>query len=100
MTEAETILWTQLKNSKLGVKFRRQHGIGFYILDFYCPELKLAIEIDGGIHQTPKQASIDIERQERLEIIGLKFLRFTNMQIRKELNKVLLTIKQELSAKT
>jgi very-short-patch-repair endonuclease len=99
MTEAETILWSQLKGHQFGVKFRRQYGIGFYILDFYCPELKLAIEVDGNIHQTPEQASIDIERQECLEKIGLKFLRFTNTQIKSELNKVLLFIKQAVSVK-
>jgi len=57
----------------------------------------LAIEVDGSIHQTPEQASIDIERQERLEKNGLKFLRFTNTQIKSELNKVLLSIKQAVS---
>ena len=97
MTEAETILWSQIKQHRLGVKFRRQYGIGFYILDFYCPELKLAIEIDGNIHQTPEQTSIDIERQKSLESIGLKFLRFTNTQIKKDLSKVLLSIKQAIS---
>ena len=97
MTEAEVILWSQLKNRQLGTKFRRQHGIGYYILDFYCSEYKLAIEIDGGIHQTPEQASIDIGRQKTLEVTGLKFLRFTNTQIKTELKNVLAVIKQAIS---
>ena len=50
MTEPEKRLWSILRNNQLGVKFRRQHGIGHYIVDFYCPELKLIIEVDGESH--------------------------------------------------
>ncbi|PIT93638.1 hypothetical protein COU00_03365 [Candidatus Falkowbacteria bacterium CG10_big_fil_rev_8_21_14_0_10_43_11] len=51
LTKAETTLWFFIKDAKLGYKFRRQHGIGNYIIDFYCFYLKLAVEIDGGVHQ-------------------------------------------------
>jgi very-short-patch-repair endonuclease len=52
MTDAEKVLWQQLRNRKLGdLKFRRQHPVGIFILDFYCHEKKLAIEVDGGIHK-------------------------------------------------
>ena len=50
MTKAEIILWSKLKGKQLGYKFRRQHGIGKYIIDFYCPKLKLIIEVDGDVH--------------------------------------------------
>ena len=49
-TETEKILWEEIRNSRLGIKFRRQHPIDMYILDFYAPEIKLAIELDGSIH--------------------------------------------------
>jgi very-short-patch-repair endonuclease len=52
MTEAEVILWSRLKGEQMGVKFRRQHGVRSYILDFYCPKCKLAMEVDGGIRCT------------------------------------------------
>jgi very-short-patch-repair endonuclease len=93
MTEAETILWSQIKNNILGAKFRRQYSVNSFILDFYCPKLKLAIEIDGEIHDIPKQASYDIERQKIIETRKIKFLRFTNDQIKYDLYNVLNTIK-------
>jgi very-short-patch-repair endonuclease len=96
MTEAEVILWSRLKSRQLGLKFRRQHGIGFYILDFYCPSRRLAIEVDGDIHQRPEQRAADIERQSRLEAVGLHFLRFTNEQVKYDLDSVLSVIKNSL----
>ena len=59
MPKGEIILWNRLKNSKLGYKFRRQFGINKYIVDFYCPKLKLAIEIDGKTHDYPDQIIYD-----------------------------------------
>jgi len=59
LTTAEARLWIQLKGSKLGKKFRRQHSIDRFILDFYCPELKLALELDGATHNDPKQYEHD-----------------------------------------
>lgn len=55
-TQAEQILWERLRNSQLGVKFRRQYGIGHYIADFCCPRKKLVVEVDGGIHLEKEQA--------------------------------------------
>ena len=96
MTETELILWSCLKDKKLGVKFRRQHGVGYFVLDFYCPKYKLAIEVDGGIHQQFKQAAIDAERQKIIEGRKIKFLRFTNEQVKSELSAVLKIIKNNL----
>ena len=96
MTDAEKLLWAYLRNSQLGEKFRRQHPIGIYIADFYCHKHKLIIELDGGIHNDPNLAANDIERQKYLEANGIKFLRFKNEQIFNQLEKVLITIKEEI----
>ena len=90
-TLAETLLWQELKNNKLGDKFRRQHGIGYYIADFYCHELKLAIEIDGNIHL--KQINEDIERQKIIEEDGIRFFRITSYEVENNINLVINQIK-------
>lgn len=64
MTEAEIILWSKLKNNQTGYKFRRQQSIGHYITDFYCPELKLAVELDGGDHYEKNNIKRDLLRTE------------------------------------
>lgn len=98
MTPAELLLWEHLKGSQLGVKFRRQHPISFYIADFYCHQFRLIIELDGGIHNLPEIAANDIERQLSLEENGIKFLRFKNEEVFNQLSEVLTTIKNELSS--
>ena len=75
-TPAEKRLWHSLKNSSLGVKFRRQHGVGPYVLDFYCPERKLAIEIQGGVHDDVLRSFYDAERHAYLESQGIQVLYF------------------------
>jgi very-short-patch-repair endonuclease len=76
-TKTEQILWFQLRNSKLGVKFKRQHSIGGYITDFYCQKYKLIIEIDGEIHNTPKAKEYDKVRDKYFRELGYKVLRFS-----------------------
>ncbi|TSJ41121.1 imidazole glycerol phosphate synthase subunit HisF [Mucilaginibacter corticis] len=98
MTEAETILWEYLRNNQLGKKFRRQHPIGIYIADFYCHKQRLIIELDGEIHNIPDIVANDVERQKYLESQGIKFLRFKNEQILNQLEKILSTIKSELTS--
>lgn len=79
MTEAERILWSVLKDRKLeGRKFRRQFSIGYYIADFYCPSEKILIELDGQHHYLPEGIKKDKERDEHLEMFGIKVLRFEN----------------------
>ena len=79
-TEAEAVLWRQLREKQLkGHKFRRQHIIGLYIVDFYCPTKKLIIEIDGPIHQ--KQIQYDLDREEVLVTAGYQIIRFTNNEV-------------------
>ncbi|MFI5252398.1 MAG: endonuclease domain-containing protein [Bacteroidota bacterium] len=99
-TVSERILWSKLKSRQiLGYKFRRQHGIGPYIVDFYCPELELAIEIDGETHSTAAELEYDSDRQRSIEGHGIRFLRFTNKDVTENLNHVLITIANKVREK-
>ena len=91
---AEVILWKELKGKALGVEFHRQVPIDAYIVDFYCHELKLAIEIDGSSHQDEKVAENDIVRQEKLESLGVAVLRFDDGDVRFNLIQVLAVIQR------
>jgi very-short-patch-repair endonuclease len=89
-TPAEVRLWSALRNRQLaGLKFRRQHPYGQFILDFFCVEHQLAIEVDGGVHLNAEQAVHDVERSEFLAQRGVRFLRFTNDEIDRHLPDVL-----------
>ncbi len=78
-TSAEKNLWTFLKSKQLlGRKFRRQHGIGNYIVDFYCASEKLIIELDGEVHDHPDQIIYDLRRDKYLKKLGFKILRINN----------------------
>jgi len=82
LTSAEATLWTLLKGKQLeGRKFRRQHSVGFYILDFYCPAEKLAIELDGERHFTEQGISRDEKRTKYLNSVGIRVIRFENEEI-------------------
>lgn len=88
-TQSERVLWNCLKHSQLlGYKFRRQHGVGNYVLDFYCPELKLAIEIDGPTHDTEPSKIRDAQRQAFVESYGIRFLRFTDDEVSQDVDSV------------
>jgi very-short-patch-repair endonuclease len=90
MTPAEKILWEILKGKSVGgFKFRRQHPIKTFIVDFYCHELKLVIELDGEIHDQPDQVDYDLGRTYELEELGLKVIRFKNDQVINGVFKVL-----------
>jgi cyclase len=84
LTAAEMKLWDYLRTKPFGYKFRRQHPIGIYIVDFYCHPLKLVIEADGNIHEIASVQQDDQERQRTLETEGLHVIRFTNTEILKE----------------
>jgi len=98
MTPAEMLLWGYLRGGQTGAKFRRQHPLGIYVADFYCHQHKLVVELDGSIHQLADVAKHDKERQNNLELDGLKVLRFTNDQVFNNLEKVLETIKQTINS--
>jgi very-short-patch-repair endonuclease len=93
-TSAEATLWNYLKSSQLdGRKFRRQHSIEFYILDFYCPSEKLNIELDGQEHFEGYGLVQDEKRDEFLKSLNIKILRFENKQIFENIDWVLNEIK-------
>jgi very-short-patch-repair endonuclease len=82
LTPAEATLWKALKNSNLsGRKFRRQHSVGNYILDFYCDSEKLAVELDGEVHRTDAAAEYDHKRKLFLNGLGIKVVRFENFLV-------------------
>jgi very-short-patch-repair endonuclease len=94
-TRAEWWLWDSLRDRKLaGWKFRRQYPLDSYVLDFYCPELKLVVEVDGGIHLDPRQAAHDSSRDVHLSSIGCTILRFTNEAVLEDLPAVLRLIQE------
>ena len=92
-TEAESVLWNALKAKGNGAKFRRQHIIGDFIVDFFCNEANLVIELDGGYHNTPHQMKSDAERTAALNEMGYTELRFKNEEILYNIDNVLKTIK-------
>jgi very-short-patch-repair endonuclease len=87
-TPAEATLWQALRNRKVGFKFRRQHPIYRFIIDFYCAKAKLLIEVDGGSHLEQNQKEYDQARTEYLEELGYKVIRFTNNDVRYNINAV------------
>lgn len=91
---AEVILWKKLKNRQINnCKFRRQYGIGRFVVDFYCPKLNLAIEVDGDSHTATKYLeNKDNQRQKEIEKLGIIFLRFNNGDIYTNMENVLDTI--------
>ena len=94
-TYAEVIFWQQVKQSQLeGRKFRRQISIGPYVVDFYCPEEKLIVELDGEVHFNEEAIKYDTERTEYLESLGLKVIRFENNEVLKNTEYVLTKVKE------
>ena len=96
MTECEKILWSKIKNDALGVRFRRQYGIGDYIADFYCPILKFVIELDGGQHFTKEALEYDEIREKFMKNLGIKTLRFSNNEVIDDIEEVLKKITNSL----
>ena len=91
-TPAEATVWRHIRNRALGYKFRRQHPIERFIIDFYCAEIKLCIEIDGDSHLEKDQQEYDAARTEYLESIGRKVIRFTNEDVRYNIQAVIKSI--------
>ena len=95
-TPAEKLLWSVLQHSNLeGYKFRRQHSVGAYILDFYCPSECLAVELDGDSHFTDEALVYDRERTAYLNALNIKVLRFMNTDVYDNLNVVCERILEE-----
>ena len=90
LPKAEIILWMRLSNRQmLGYKFRRQYSVDKFVIDFYCPELKLAIEVDGDSHFTPLARVYDRGRQHHIESFGIRFHRVMNEDVYNNLDAVL-----------
>lgn len=97
-TDAERKLWNILRNKQMsGNKFFRQYGIGSYIVDFYCPLLKIVIEVDGGQHYSEEGMMYDRQREEFLKKAGIKVIRFTNLDVLKNMEGVFESIQKELN---
>ena len=95
MTPSERMLWKHISDKQLdGWRFRRQHVFGPYVLDFYCPVLKLCIEVDGELHQRTDVFEKDKERTSFLESNGIKVIRFTNDEIENDISDVLERIRR------
>jgi len=93
MPPTEVLLWSQLKGKQMrGCKFKRQYGVGSYVVDFYCPGLRLAIELDGDSHFLDGAEARDMVRQSFIESFGISFLRFPNVEVMNNLDGVLETI--------
>lgn len=91
MTKWEVRLWNDLKGRKMfGFKVRRQYGIENYIVDFYCPQLKLAVEIDGDIHYLNEKVKKDLEKDEYLKAEGIKLIRIENLDFEEDYESVIL----------
>tara|TARA_B100001059_G_scaffold177513_1_gene178077 strand:+ start:222 stop:668 length:447 start_codon:yes stop_codon:yes gene_type:complete len=97
LTPAEAYLWTKLKARQFNnIRFNRQHSIGYYIVDFYCAEHKLIIELDGEIHNLPEQVEKDKIRTKYLEQLGFTVLRFENKMVFDFLPSVFMAIKEHV----
>jgi very-short-patch-repair endonuclease len=89
-TSSETLLWSKLRRKSLGYEFHRQVPIDEYIVDFYCHELMLAIEVDGCSHEDKQE--YDLSRQRKLERLGVRFIRFDNIDIIRGMSDVIRTL--------
>ena len=100
LTPAEATLWKMLQNSQLeGRKFRRQHSVGSYILDFYCTSERLAIELDGAHHFTEAGMEYDAERTKYLNSLNINVVRFENKEVFEQTEYVLQKIKDNFRKK-
>lgn len=93
-TPPEDLLWNEVRNKQLGYKFRRQHGVGNFIVDFYCSELKLAVEVDGAFHSEKSVLIRDRLRERYLESQGIIVRRYSASEIFESLEGVVMDLKE------
>jgi len=96
MTYCEKIVWLNLRKRQLGYRFLRQYSVDHFVIDFYCPDLKLAIEVDGASHNDPEQKKYDIQRQKYLEEFNIKFVRIKDEEFLGNPNKAFMKIEDTI----
>lgn len=97
-TEAEKTFWSQVRNRQFcGLRFLRQYSIGPYILDFYCPTVKLAIELDGGQHTRQESREYDLLRSEYLKAHDIDIIRFWNPAVLLDISSVLAKVQEKIT---
>ncbi len=97
MTLAEKILWEELRDKRCeGIKFRNQHPVLRYVLDFYCHQYRLGIELDGGVHNTKSQVVYDEDRTKNISECGLRIIRFKNSEVIENVEEVINKILEKL----
>jgi len=97
MPKPEQILWYWLRNNNLkGCKFRRQYGVGNFVLDFYCPKLRLGIELDGDSHFTDQAKTYDEKREQFIKLQGIKIIRFKNTDVSQNIEAVVEEISRHI----
>lgn len=96
-TDAEKAFWSQVRNRRFhGLKFFRQYSVGPYILDFYCPAVKLAVELDGAHHNLPDSIEYDAARTEFLDLHGIDVVRFWNNEVLLQMESVLSELEKKI----
>ena len=96
MTYCEKIVWSNLRERQLGYRFLRQYSVDHFVIDFYCPELKLAVELDGASHNNPEQIEYDIKRQKYLEEFNIKFVRIKDEDLFGNTNQAFMKIENTI----
>lgn len=99
-TRHEQLFWYRVRNNQLGYRFFRQYSAGPYILDFYCPKLRLAVEIDGGYHSERDTMEYDKEREIYLSGLDIKTIRFKNKDVMNNIEKVIEQIRNSFPLET
>ena|SRR5271167_182351 len=97
-TEAERPAWYLLRDRRLGAKFRRQHAIGNWVVDFFCREHRLAIELDGSVHSQPSQMRKDASKEEYLRGLGIRLLRVPNGLVLEDLEGFVRKLRERIGA--
>jgi len=97
-TETEVLLWNKLRRKQLGFKFVRQYSVSGYVIDFYAPQIRLAIEIDGGYHKNKKQQIYDNYRTKYICAADIKEIRFLSREIVKNIDSVINKIRSSFSS--
>jgi very-short-patch-repair endonuclease len=99
MTKAEEVLWEELRNKEIfKARWKHQHPIDIFVVDFYCHKYKLAIEVDGGIHYEEEVHERDDGREHDIEKLGIKIIRFTNKEVFEEIESVRSRILHEMDS--